>query len=124
MIGSSTLGGRISLHRAPFTAVVPAGLGHKHPSIARSPLQVKATGEGEQQPNESEKNANGKPPQQRQRRRRRKQDKEPDTAFSLEDLNPITMGRKSRQAIDYVWEQLQRIGSIQRSVTVEELPFE
>ena len=43
-------------------------------------------------------------PTPRRRRNRRKKEEE---AFTLEKLNPITMGRKSRQVFDDVWAQLQ-----------------
>ena len=63
--------------------------------------------------------------QQPKGRRRRRQGRPPKeeaaAAFTLEDLNPISMGRKSREVFDDVWAQLQRIGNPTRSVAFDDL---
>lgn len=51
------------------------------------------------------------------RRRRQKQPTPQSEGFTLENLNPISMGRKSRVLFDDVWIQLQRIGGPSRSIT-------
>ncbi|KAL4853981.1 Glutamate-1-semialdehyde 2 [Chlorella vulgaris] len=53
----------------------------------------------------------------KQQRRRRAKPTKPDEPFSIaiDDLNPVTMGRKSREVFDDVWTQLQRIGNPARS---------
>ncbi|KAI7843407.1 hypothetical protein COHA_003004 [Chlorella ohadii] len=50
----------------------------------------------------------------KQRRRRRKAEQQA-KEFTIDDLNPISMGRKSREVFDDVWTQLQRIGNPARS---------
>lgn len=61
------------------------------------------------------------PPQDRPRRRKgsKKGSAEADS-FSLENLNPISMGRKSRQIFDDVWTQLQKIGGPSRSTYLDD----
>lgn len=57
------------------------------------------------------------------RPRRRKSLKKGSTdgeSFTLENLNPISMGRKSRQIFDDVWTQLQKIGGPSRSTYAED----
>ena len=65
----------------------------------------------------------GATPRRRRRRNRTPKDLPPEV-FSLDDLNPVSMGRKSRMIFDDVWAQLQRIGGPSRSVAVENLPFQ
>ncbi|EFN51818.1 hypothetical protein CHLNCDRAFT_59780 [Chlorella variabilis] len=49
-------------------------------------------------------------------KRRRRRKAEPELAqFTIDDLNPVNMGRKSREVFDDVWTQLQRIGNPARS---------
>lgn len=49
----------------------------------------------------------GTPEARRRRRRQQPQQRE----LSLEDLNPISLGRETRKVFDDVWQQLQRIGN-------------
>jgi uncharacterized protein YbjT (DUF2867 family) len=58
----------------------------------------------------------GGAPAPRARRRRRAKMPAADAAFSLDNLNPVSMGKKSRAVFDDVWTQLQRIGGPSRSV--------
>jgi uncharacterized protein YbjT (DUF2867 family) len=62
-------------------------------------------------------------PRRRRRRRSAAKDAEPES-FSLDNLNPYSMGKKSREVFDEVWTQLQRIGGPSRSVAPENVPFE
>jgi uncharacterized protein YbjT (DUF2867 family) len=56
------------------------------------------------------------------RPRRRRKPKQTDAdGLSLDNFNPVSMGRKSREIFDDVWTQLQRIGSPTRSVGLAEL---
>ena len=41
--------------------------------------------------------------------------------LTLDDLNPISMGRKSREIFDDVWSQLQRIGAPSTSVAFDDI---
>ena len=63
-------------------------------------------------------------PRRRQRRRVGNPDKQQTDPFSLDDLNPVSMGRKSRAIFDDVWTQLQRIGGPSRSIAPDTVPFE
>ncbi|KAL4433778.1 hypothetical protein ABPG75_000219 [Micractinium tetrahymenae] len=54
----------------------------------------------------------------KQRRRSRRKEKPAEQPFSIDTLNPVTMGRKSREVFDDVWTQLQRIGNPTRSSQV------
>ena len=61
--------------------------------------------------------------QQRQRRQRRRigiGGQKSTEKLTLDDFNPIAMGRRSREIFDDVWTQLQRIGSPARSVFVDD----
>lgn len=64
-----------------------------------------------------------KVPRRRRRRRSAPKDDQPES-FSLDNLNPYSMGKKSREIFDEVWTQLQRIGGPSRSVAPEDVPFE
>lgn len=81
----------------------------------RSLVVVHAEQEGETPP--AEPTQPGSPtPRRRRRRSSSKKAPQPEN-FSLDDLNPISMGRRSRMIFDDVWTQLQRIGGPSRSIS-------
>lgn len=85
----------------------------RQPSLIPSAQQ--SNGSGEQPPSD--------PPARRRRRNRQKSAEQSPEAFTLENLNPISMGRRSRLIFDDVWTQLQRIGGPSRSIAPEAMPF-
>ena len=65
----------------------------------------------------------GEAPVPRRLPSRRRSSQETDAgAFNLDNLNPISMGRRSRQVFDEVWFQLQRMGGPSR--TIETVPLD
>lgn len=84
----------------------------------RSLVVVHAEQEGETPP--AEPTQPGSPaPRRRRRRSSSKKAPQPEN-FTLDDLNPISMGRKSRMIFDDVWTQLQRIGGPSRSISPQD----
>ena len=121
----------------PFVGAKPAGppvkaasmsfglahLGRRPVPFAASPqfrrvqhlCKVRAQNDGQSGP---EKSPGQQQQVEQQQGRRRKPNQ--NEGFSLEDLNPISMGRRSREVFDDVWLQLQRIGSPSRSLLYDE----
>lgn len=95
----------------PFASGASRG-GRAAASLRRRALVVRAGAEGggeQQQPEQeraAEQQQEAAPPRRRRGRRAKKEE-----GFTLQQLNPYVMGRKSREVFDDVWTQLQRLGS-------------
>lgn len=125
-------------------ACVPARVACEHPSILRPhaanrgrgavlaratdgqapgpepPSEEQPSGQQPQRPRQQPAQQR-QPAQRRQRRRRIGIGGQKSTEkLTLDDFNPIAMGRRSREIFDDVWTQLQRIGSPTRSIFVDD----
>ncbi|KAL4450724.1 hypothetical protein ABPG77_001080 [Micractinium sp. CCAP 211/92] len=91
----------------------PAALaGSSAPRGRRAALVVRASSGGQ------DADEQPLPEVPKQRRRSRRKEKPAEQPFTIDTLNPVTMGRKSREVFDDVWTQLQRIGNPTRSSQV------
>ena len=98
---------------------------HQRQLKQRSSVVVHAEKEGDNTPSADSAQPGSPTPRRRRRRNSAKKEVQPET-FNLEDLNPISMGRRSRMIFDDVWTQLQRIGGPSRSISPQDydIPFE